>query len=141
MHGSAPRNGRAVLLLALACGALPIWGCDILSSGDPERARVTIDGAPGHTVRLVTTTDFDVVSSTDGEQRDVYVLSADTADVASPYDRSFGLGPRTRFYVLITSETIPAQTVTVRVFLDGDRRYSRSTLFGEEVLEFLYVAR
>jgi len=141
MYGSAPRNGRVVLLLALACGALPIWGCDILGSGDPESARVVIDGAAGHTIRLVTTTDFDVVSSSDGEDREVYVLSADTADVASPYDRSFTLGPRTRFYVVLTSETTPAEIVTVRVFIDGDERYNRSTLFGEEVLEFLYVAR
>jgi hypothetical protein len=130
-----------LLVIPALCGALIFSGCNILNEGDPQTAHVVIGGADGHPILLVTTTDFDVVSSEGGEARELYVFSADTTAVASPFERQYSMGTRTRFYLVASSDSISAAPVTVKVFLDGELRYSRSTHFGADRLEFLFVAR
>jgi hypothetical protein len=137
----APRRARTALLaVLLPCGVLTAPGCGILDQGEPERARVVAEGANGHPLQVVTTSDFDVVSDERGESREVFIFSADTADVTTPFDREYPLGSRTRIYVTFLSDSTASTPVTLRVFLDGDLRYDRSTRFEGEGLEFLYAA-
>ncbi len=130
-------HGRTVIALVAACPLL--IGCsELFEPSEPEAARVVIEGASGHALELITTSDFDVVRSMDGETREIYVFSADTADVVSPVDRTYRLVPRTRFYMIVSSEMVPDEPVTVRVYIDHEERYRRVTSFGDEVVEFVY---
>lgn len=142
MNASCLKSAYPLLVGSLAlCGAVTISSCNILSDGDPQTARVVIEGAEGHPIRLVTTTDFDVISSEGGDARELFVFSADTTSVASPFDHQYSMDARTRFYLIVSSDSTSVAPVTVKVFLDGDLRYTRSTRFEGEELEFLFVAR
>ena len=127
-------------LLPLTVVAL-LPACGILDEGAPETARVLIAGPAGHPLRLVTSSDFDAVSSADGDSREVTVFSADTAAASVPFDRTYGLGPRTRIYVIVGSDSTAAASVRVQVFIDTEIRFDRSTRFADgEDLVFVFAS-
>lgn len=141
MNVPVPWRGPAssALLPILLC--LPLATCGILDEDAPDTARLVIEGPAGHPLRLVTTSDFDVVASPGGDSPEVSVISADTAAVTAPFDRSYSLGPRTRIYVIVGSDSTAASPVRVRTFIDGEIRFDRSSRFvdGAE-LEFVFAA-
>jgi hypothetical protein len=141
MNAPAPRRGRNALptLLGLLIVAA-FHGCDILGEGAPESARLVMEGSTGHPLQLVTTSDFDVVTRPDGDTRDVTVFSADTTRVAPPFDRRYSLGPRTRIFVLVSSETPSPAPIRVRIYIDDKLRLDRSTRFEGETVEFVFAA-
>lgn len=141
MKNQKPRMGRTVLFALLIAGMWSVWGCGVFDPEDPETARVVIEGAVGHAIQLVTTNDFDITTSNDGEDQDIHIHSADTSAVTSPFDQGYGLGSRIRFYVSASSADTPTELVTVKIYIDDDLRYNRVTAFGEEVLEFAYSLR
>lgn len=137
----SPRLRIILLVSLLLAGAWIVAGCGILDEGEPERVRVRIDGAEGHPIQLVITDDFDVLLSEEGENRDVFLYSADTSSVTAPFDRSFDLGPNRRFYSTFSSDQVASELVSVKVWVEDDLRYDRQTVFQDEVLEFLYTLR
>jgi hypothetical protein len=141
MKTQDPRTGRSVLVAFLLTGTWLFGGCGILDEGDPTSARVVIEGGEGHPIQLVTTHYFLITTDQDGENREIYVTSADTSAVTSPFDRKYDLGPRKRFYATVSSAEIAPTPVSVKVYVDGDLRFNRSTFFGEEVLEFVFSVR
>jgi len=137
----APRraSGASILLSLLVLLALP--ACGILDKGPPETAQVVIDGPSGHPISVVTSSDFDAVTSADGDSREISVFSADTSAAALPFDHFYDLGPRTRIYVVVRSDSTATSPVRVRVSIDGDLRYDRSTRFaGGAELEFVFAS-
>jgi len=141
MDCPAPRgtSGARALLCFLFVLALP--ACGIFDDGPPETARVVIDGPTGHPVSVVTSSDFDAVTSADGDSREISVFSADTTAASVPFDRSYDLGPRTRIYLIVGSDSTSALPVRVRVSIDGEPRYDRSTYFaGGAELEFVFAS-
>lgn len=133
--------GRAARPLFLVVGLWMTSGCGILDEGDPETVRVAISGADGHPIELVTTSDFDVIAGQSGDDREVVLYSADTMAVTSPFSQRYELGPRMRFYAIVTSDQAPTEEVLVKIWVEDDLRYNRETVFGDEVLEFLYTFR
>lgn len=127
-------------LLVLA-GSLLVVGCGILDEDTPENVRVLVQGSEGHPIVLITSGDFIVTASDDGEDREVALNSADTAFIAPPFDRQFALGPLQRFYATMTSEDVPSQPVSVKIWVGNNLRYDRETVFGDEILQFVYTFR
>jgi len=141
MDRPAPWGTSAAPALIPFLVVLVLPACGIFDKGPPETARVLIDGPAGHPVSVVTSSDFDAVTSADGDSREISVFSADTAAASVPFDRSYDLGPRTRIYLVVGSDSTAALPVRVRVSIDGEMRYDRSTHFtsGEE-LEFVFAS-
>lgn len=143
MNGPPPGRRHALLALLLPLGILVSGACNIFTDDEPQHARVEIEGAAGHPLEVVTSSDFDVVADQGGENRETVVFAADTAEVTSPFARVYGLGSRKRFHLVVSSDSIvsAADAVTVRVYIDGDRRYARTTYFDDEDIEFTYAFR
>lgn len=133
--------GRSALLGFLLTGTWLLWGCGILDEGDPEKAQVVIEGGDGHPIQLVTTDDFVITLNQDGENREVFVYSADTTAITSPFDQTYDLGPKKRFYATFSSAQIAPEPISVKVYVGGDLRFDRSTIFEEEVLKFVFSLR
>lgn len=139
MNLPAWTRGRIPLALLPLVVLLP--ACGILDEGVPETARVVLAGPAGHPLRLVTSSNFDAVTSADGDSREVTVFSADTTAVTVPYERTYGLGPRTRIYVVVGSDSTAAAAVRVQVFIDNEIRFERSTRFADrEDLVFVFAS-
>lgn len=136
-----PRVGHSILLSVLLAGSWLVLGCGILDEGDPTSARVVIEGEDGHPIQLVTTHDFLITVDQDGENREIFINSADTSAITSPFEKRYDLGPSKRFYATFSSAQVAPSPVSVRVYVGGDLRLDRLTVFDEEVLEFLFSVR
>lgn len=135
---SAPPLPLAALILA---SLFSLSGCDIVDSGDPESARVEISGAEGESFQLITTSDFEILVSQEGDGSEVYVNAADTASVSSPLSNRYSLGTGLRFYMKAYSEEGLSEPITVKVYIDGDMRYNSSSTLDGLTLEFVYTVR
>ena len=133
---------RYKLLLSFIIVALfPLWGCGIADEGTPETAKIVLEGGGGETFQLITTTDFDITADQDGQNRDIFIYSADTTTVSAPYTKSYSLGPRVRFYLKAFSIEELSQPLTVKLLIDGEQRYKATSTLAELSLEFNYTFR
>jgi hypothetical protein len=140
MKRSAIKNAVGPVVL-LATVSMLGWGCDILDEGTPENARVILEGGSGEEVEMVTSNDFQIVTSDDGENREVSFFSADTTFVTPSFNQKYSLGSGVRFYIEVSSDEPLAQPVTLRVLIDGERRYNAASTLGDQEMEFLYTFR
>lgn len=138
--GTAPRP-KVSRIGALLLPLLYTLGCGILDEGDPENARVVMEGAQGISVQLVTTNDFVVYLDEQEGSRSVDVLSADTAMVSLPFRKTYSLGQERRFFMRVLSEDPLPEPMTVKVFIDEDLRFNRTSLLGDDRVEFTYTLR
>lgn len=120
---------------------VPFWGCDILDEEIPETAKIEVKGGGGESFQLVTTNDFDLTADEDGENRDIYIYSADTTAVTAPYSKSYSLGSGVRFYLKAFSTEGLSQPVTIKLLIDGDQRYKATSDLANPELEFSYTFR
>jgi hypothetical protein len=137
------RQNRAFPLLVSTPALLflvLLQGCGILDEGTPETARLEITG-PAEDFQLVTTTDFDVLAAGEEAVNPIHLVSADTSTVSAPYDKSYSLGPRQRFYLKAFSAEGLSQPITVKVLVDGDERYNSTSTLEDSDLEFVYTIR
>jgi len=134
------RAGRPFLFTLLLISFISLQGCGIFDEGTPERARVVVTG-PAENFQLVTTTDFDVLAGEEEEGNSVYLNSADTSTVSAPYNQSFSLGSRQRFYLKAFSAEGLSQPVQVKIFIDDDERYNSTSTLDELALEFIFTVR
>jgi hypothetical protein len=95
----------------------------------------------GEGVDLVTSNDFAIVSDDDGETREIYFYSADTVFVTPSFDRRYSLGSGVRFFVNASAEVGLALPVTMKVFIDGEKRFEGSSTLGDAALEFVFSFR
>ena len=139
-----PKSIRRIQALFpfLIFALVPLWGCDIFDEGGtPETAKVVLEGGGGESFQLVTTNDFLVTADEDGENREVYLNSADTAVVSAPFSKSYSLGSGVRFYVKAISEEGLSQPVTIKVFINGDQRFNSTSTLLDLALEFIFTFR
>lgn len=136
MKAPAPRRGPAALLAVVVVGA-----CGIFHDDAPDSARVLVEGAAGHPIELITSSDFDAVTRPDGDGREITVFAADTTTTRTPLDVRFGLGPRTRIYVIVRSDSTAVSPVRVRIYVDEDLRFDSATRFADgEYAEFVFAS-
>jgi hypothetical protein len=107
-----------------------------------DSAHVTVNGSSTVDLTLVTSTRFDVSTSTDGEQITTLVESDTTSSgltIDSPMDRTIDLRGRDRLYVELrnSSETTDA-TVDMRITVDGREVYRRPATIRDAALIFMY---
>lgn len=126
---------------ALFAYALALIGCNGL--GQPEReearARVTTDRAA--TVRIVTSTDFEVISFNGGPdgQAQVELTASDTVMQQPPWEATFDIRARGRFYIQVTATDTGSITGMLEVFIDGERRANLTTDLQRHDLVNLFV--
>lgn len=130
---------KAVLLGVAVLGAT---GCDLLTNSDvnPEEIRVRVESEGGDDLQLVLGDRFFLGGVDDeGGAISVTLISADTTLVSPPYDQSFPLAPSFQFYVLaLTDSMATPQQIRIEVLVDGDSRYDKTGVLGEDEFEFVY---
>ena len=137
-------SGNVVLsaVVLLAVTALGLTGCGILDEGGtPQNARVTMEGGGGQAIDLVTSNDFTILYHDESGAREIFLNSSDTSSVTGGLDKRYSLGSGVRFYVLASSEVVLEDAVTLKVFIDGQQRYSATSTFDGNHLEFVYSVR
>jgi hypothetical protein len=140
--GKIPMKSRLLAGILSVVVALSLSACNIFDEGDPEKVRIVVTGAEGESFQLVTTTDFDIVTDQDLEDREIYIYTADTSTVTSPYSGRYPLDSRLRFFMKAFNDEALSEAVTVRIYVDSDVRYASSSRLEEGLeLEFVYTYR
>lgn len=131
----------AWLVLTVLAGAAAFSGCGILDSEEPTSARLILGGAAGHPLQLIISDNFEILVDPETDERTIELVGADTLAISAPFDQRYDLGTRKRFYARLSSESVPATPVSMKVFVGGDVQYNRQTDFSDEFLEFIYTVR
>jgi hypothetical protein len=122
----------AAVWLTGACGLL-------LDNPAPEEARLVINGDGGKSVRLITSTEF-VAAVTEAGQTRVEMFVSDTLITTLPYERVFDIGDDQRFLVEASWIDTDLETVSVRVFLDDEKRFDEAGVLLEGApYRFVYL--
>lgn len=141
MRSPIGRSSFALRAAAVLAATL-LSACGILDGGDtPRNARLIIEGGGGETFQLVTSNDFTILSSDDGETREIYLNSSNEDSVSAPFDQHFSLGPDVRFFFQASSEVALPQPIHVRVLIEGDERFDSTSDLGASPMEFVYSFR
>ena len=124
-------------------------GCGILGSDDgPEEVRLSLDGAVGEEVLLVTSSNFvaqrDVITDDFGfPLRDttlVLLITADTTVIRLPFDQRYDISTPQRFFTRAFRLTAPDAELRMQGWVDGENRFDRrlSPAPTDTLLQFLY---
>lgn len=141
MHSTNGRFSFALRAIAVLAATL-FSACAILDEGGtPRNARVIIEGGGGELFQLVTSNDFTIVTSDDGETRDIYLNSSEEQSVSAPFDQRYSLGPDVRFFINASSEAALPQPIHVRVLIEGEERFESTSDLGASPMEFVYSYR
>src|SRR5262245_30306895 len=134
------RRGPGIVVILAAC-MLALPGCDTII--DTNRAsvttgRVTVTGQSPVPMRLITSTDFNAFTDSQGGIF-VELVRADTATTELPYDRSFQFGTTDRFIArLRNADEASTASVEMRVYLDGTERYRQAATMTNSSIEFIF---
>lgn len=131
------RTARAIASAALAA---TVSACSLFDFPDPETARLRLEGTRGARVRIVTSTDFDVVGTVDGPPRLQGLITADTAWVTMPFEERHDIRQRGRFYVRAFDVDSAAPVVNMQVFINDRLDYDAIRNILEQPLEYLYTS-
>ena len=141
------RRRRGSLAVALI-GVLLVTGCG-LTRPDREEARAVIESDnTSADVQIVTSTEF-VVSGgsqdpTDPPGSSVQLVASDTAVQTLPFDRTFDIRTTGRLFVEArtpeAATDTPSVNVTIRVFVDGERRNSVAGDLAEQPLQTVFLS-
>ncbi len=121
--------GASVLLLMVS-------GCGIFDtvSGEPERARLTVDQSDTPSVELSISLNFLV---TEGNNISFQELNVDTVSV--PFNQEYDIRNHLRFYVQATNVETEDITFRMKVMIDAKTFYNeQKTLEPGETAQFLY---
>lgn len=116
-----PKRRGALLLPAMVFFA----GCDWLTGpGDPEEVTVTIDSEQVSSAQLITSLDFVLIEEEscvgqEGCPLVTYIITADTATVALPFERTYPLNERLQFHSRIYPTEEVVATIALSVKIDG----------------------
>lgn len=125
-------TGLAVLAAGAACGLFDIRA--------PESARVILQGTRGTSVRMVTSSDFEVARTVEGPPRLAQLVKADTTWVVIPFDTRYDIRKRMRFYVRVFDVDSAAPVVNMQVYIDDRLDYDATRNILEQPLEYLYTS-
>lgn len=150
-HRPSNRGASGGLRLPGASGALR-WlvaaglvfsagACDLLESNlNPEEIRVVIESTTSGQLQLILSDDFFFEGGGEDQGVSLSVLTSDTVEVAVPYNQSYPLAPRYRFFVKVLADSAAApRELSMRVLVDGDERYNKTGTLGPEDFEFVYT--
>ncbi|MEM9664162.1 MAG: hypothetical protein AAF970_04455 [Bacteroidota bacterium] len=139
------------LTLTLTLGMLlSVAGCDLLSSQEPEEARLLIDGPAGSQARLILSSNFlyqriPLVDQTTGivtgDTLLVDLLQADTVEVSLPFDGTFQIDRFDQFYARLNRLVDSTSTFEARLLIDGDEKAEQDLTLGQDSLVFVYNFR
>jgi hypothetical protein len=82
-----------------------------------------------------------VLAGEEEEGNSAYIYTSDTANVSAPYNKTYSLGPRSRFYFKAFSEEGLNEAITVKVLIGGTERYNSTSTLQDLTLEFIYTVR
>lgn len=128
--------GAGAALAVVTAGA----ACGLFDIPAPESARVILQGTRGTSVRMVTSSDFQVVRTVEGPPRLGELVKADTAWVVIPFDSRYDIRKRMRFYVRVFDVDSVAPVVNMQVYIDDRLDYDATRNILEQPLEYLYTS-
>ena len=106
----------------MACAALlglSLGACDWFEDPTPESVRVTIDGTPGDSLRVITSTVF-IAANDELGGTTVNALAADTAVWFLPVDRMFDIRGDQRFLILaLPGDSLAAVPIQANIRIDA----------------------
>ncbi len=131
--------------LALVC-LFSITGCDFFGRDKPSEALLRVEGEVGGEGLLIvssnflsqTQTKFDDNGLPVGDTLLVRLLSADTLTVSLPFERRYDIRENRQFFVRIRPLNPLAETLTVRLWIDGRLRGEKRYLPGLEAVTIVY---
>lgn len=120
-------------------------GCDGLGAPEREEARVVVTAEQQEDVpvEVITSTRFNVGNlGSDTAAVQVSLLTADTAVRLLPYEDRFGIEETRRFYILVSAtDSTPAVTARMEVFIDGERQASLVAELQNQPLQNIFISR
>ncbi len=136
-------------IIGLMLAATMLTGCGILGGdGGPEEVRLSLEGAVGEEVLLVTSSNFlaqiDVILDEFGfPLRDttlVLLLTADTTVIRLPFEQRYDIRTSQRFFTRAFRLTAPDVVLRMQGWVDGESRFNRSLSAAptDTLLQFLY---
>lgn len=133
---SKSRIQAVVAGFAFAC----MVGC--VNDQLPTSARVQVDSSPAAPLELVVSNNFLVNQGTTPDQREAVPLAADTIAVSGGFDRFFDIAEYARVYVLLRNYEATAESVRLRVLVDGSLKYDESAVLADGTdLHFVFTSR
>jgi hypothetical protein len=89
---------------------------------------------------VVLSDDFVVEGVDEDSDLTVVFITSDTVVTGTPFNRTYPLAPRYRFFVKVepSDSAAPPRPLNMQVLVDGDVRYDKDGSLGEEDFEFLY---
>ena len=109
------RNWLAITVLTGAA----LGACDWFDDPTPESVRVIIDGTPGDSLRVVTSTVFVAAQNEFGETT-VNSFASDTTVWALPADRTFDIREDQRFLILgIPTDSVASISIDANIRIDS----------------------
>ncbi len=114
------------------------FGCDWFEDPSPDFVRVMID-SDAESLMLITSTRFLTTTNERGELG-VDVFSSDTTHVSFPFDHSWNIQEDRRFLLLGFPSDSSGATVRVRILLDGDTDFDRTTtILIDDPVRYIYL--
>lgn len=139
--------GACILVLLLGLVNLAT-GCGLLGKSGPEEARLSIQGASGEQLRMITSSLF--LTSRIQDVRDdgsivdstvVVILDADTSTINIPFDSTYNIRVDQRFYVRLVRATPEEDRLNARLWIDDDLKFSTPPNDSRDSLQFIYSFR
>lgn len=140
---TAAPGGRHLWTAALlAAGALLLGAC--LGPPDRQSARARVTAETESDVNVVTSTNFSEGSTGQGGT-ETRLITSDTFDVVTPWERTFDIRQTKRFFVrVLPGEPPPSDSATLPVNLlvaiDGDPLFDLTANVFTDTLEFSFLS-
>ena len=120
-RGAKGRPLRALLGLGALALALSVAGCLVALDDDgAEQIRVSLESVDQTPIRILVSADFRVGTVEDGFGLELG--QADTIVTSFPFDATFDIRERRRFFLDVLNSDSLQENVRVRAWLDGDER-------------------
>lgn len=132
-NGFRPDGAAAMIGLLLVLGACG----GLVGANAAKEARVTVQGTTEAQIQLVTSTVYELAQDSLGNIFPV-LGTADTSLIALPYDHTYDIASAGRFLLLLSALDDKAATVTVRVYLDGNKKYDVTTNLQDSPVQYSY---
>jgi hypothetical protein len=131
-----PIRGLLALGLVLVLGACNLFESDL----NPGEIQVILESSSGGDMVVVLSDDFVVEGVDEDSDLSIIFITSDTVVTGAPFDQTYPLAPRYRFFVRVepSDSTAPPRPLTMQVLVDGNVRYDKDGSLGEEDFEFLY---
>jgi hypothetical protein len=127
------------VVLAPLAALLIASGCGLIDDPSPNRARLTIDGAAGKTVRLIVSTSFVGTVNESGQTR-LVIIKSDTVQVTLPYTKDYNIEDQQRFFAETARSAEDVSALHMQVFVDSRKQFDETgALLSGSPFRFVYM--